>query len=410
MYLSKFEEKLLSGELGEAKALAMKVLVAVGEALGAQETIEITHAHISGISYFNIGDAGLNFINDLLIRGGRVEVFTSANPHMVLDDFLGVRHSDEVINKQLAIIEALNRLGVSFYTCVPYNVRPPRYGEHLAWAESNAVLYSNSVLGSRSNKEGGPLALLAALVGRTYKSGVHLKDGRIPEVLIDVESPQSPVEKSFLGLMIGDLIGNRIPYVRGIKFSNNYELKAFLSSIGTSSNTAMTVIEPVTPDYRELFADGDFKERLMVTYNDLKKYMDGLRRELSGGRGLYLIGCPHLSYRELKTVLMKLAVMASKVGGYTPFNDRELWITTHKSFLDRDVVNMLGKLSRYNVKVISDGCAIVSRIDRLGINYMVTDSIKACNYVSRLSKLPVVTVELDELVRWYFLGRGIEGF
>lgn len=409
MYLSKFEEKLLNGELGEAKALAMKVLVAVGESLGAQEMIEIAHAHVSGISYFNIGDAGLEFINDLLMRGGRVEVFTSANPYMVLDGFLGVRYNDDVINKQLAIIEALNRLGISFYTCVPYNVRPPRYGEHLAWAESNAVLYSNSVLGSRSNKEGGPLALLAALVGRTYKSGIHLKSGRVPEVFIDVESPQRPVEKSFLGLMIGDLIGSKIPYVRGVKFNSNYELKAFLSSIGTSSNTAMVIMESVTPDYRELFISGDFKERLLITYSDLKKYVRSLRRELSGGRGLYLIGCPHLSYGELRSILMKLVSMASKARDHISFDDRELWITTHRLFLDGDAVNVLSKLSRYNVKVIGDGCAVVSRVDKLGVDYVVTDSIKAFNYVGKLSKLPVITVELDELIRWYFLGRSSEG-
>lgn len=405
MYLSRYEERLLNGEFGEAKALAMRVLVRVGEALGAQELIEISHAHISGISYFNIGDAGLELINDLVHHGGHVETFTSANPYMVLEDFLGFKHDEEVINKQLTILKLLNSLGIAFYTCAPYNVRPPKYGEHLAWAESNAVLYANSVLGARTNKEGGPIALFAALVGRTYKAGIHLDDGRVPEVLINVESLKNPIELSFLGLLVGELIGNRIAYVGGVRFRSISELKLFLSSVGTSSNTAMLVIEGITPDSNSLYSRADFKESFKVTYTELQEYVRKFKKLVRDGRGLYLIGCPHLSYGELIEVLGKLASKADRVPHLSNvFKDRELWVMTSKMFLTHEVKEVLSKLLRYNVKVLTDCCAVVSRLDKLRVDYVVTNSIKALSYVSRLSRVPAIAMELDDLINTYFLG------
>lgn len=404
MYLSSIEEKMIKGEFGAAKALALKVVVKVGESLGAQELVEVGHAHISGISYFNIGDAGLEFIEDLVLGGGSVEVFTSANPYMVMSDYLGAVHGGGVVDKQLRIIKALNKLGVKFYTCAPYNVRPPRLGEHLAWAESNAVLYSNTVLGALSNKEGGPLALLAAITGRTHKSGVHLLSNRKPKVLVSVVGV-SESELGFLGLMIGELVGERIPYILGLSFRSTYSLKSFLACLGTTSNTPMAVLDGVTPGYKELVVGTAYEDSFKISGEDVKSYMKKFSSDVAGSRGLYLIGCPHLSYNELVSVLKMLIGEIDNMRDLPDLGYRELWITTYEGFVDGGVKEIISKLARYNVKVISNSCAVVSRLDLLKVNYVVTDSPKACSYISRLCRVPVVVLPTEELIKTFLSGR-----
>ncbi len=406
MYLSSVEERMINGEFGVAKALALKVIVRVGESLGAQELVEVAHAHVSGISYLNIGDAGLEFVEDLATSGGSVEVFTSANPYMVMSDYLGIRHGDVVIDKQLRIIEALNKLGVKFYTCVPYNVRPPKLGEHLAWAESNAVLYSNSVLGALSNKEGGPLALLAAITGRTYKSGVHLPSNRKPKVkvLVNTVSVDS-LGLGFLGLMIGELVGDRVPYISGLRFRDTYSLKSFLAALGTTSNTPMAVIGDITPGCDELIANASYEEVFSISRNDVRSYMKKFIADANGGRGLYLIGCPHLSFKELLSVLKALVKGINSTHAPSDIGDRELWITTYEGFINRDVEALLSRLLKYNVKVITGACAVVSRLDLLKVNYVVTDSPKACSYISRLCRVPVLILPARKLIKAYLIGK-----
>jgi len=404
MYLSKTEERILNGEFGEAKSLAMKILVKVGEALGAQELIPISHAHISGVSYFNIGDAGLELIEDIITKGGKADTFTSANPYAtVYADFLGSRYSDKVVAMQLRIINALKQLGVQFFTCVPYNVRPPKYGEHLAWAESNAVLYSNSVLGALSNKEGGLLALLASLVGRTYKAGVHIFSNRRPSIHVKVCYINNYVDLGLAGLIIGELIGNNIPYITGLRVGNPYELKIFLAALGTTSNTPMAVIHGVTPEYRELTKGISFSETFNVDYDLINEWRRRVQNEVINGRGLYLIGCPHLSFKELGYVLRSVYDAVTSLNA--EISDRELWITTYGGFINNSLSELINKLVRYNVKVIPNACAVVSHVGKLGVNYVVTDSVKALNYISKLSGVQVILAPLNELLNLFVRGR-----
>lgn len=403
MYLNNVEERMIRGEFGAAKALALKVIVKVGEALGAQELVEVKHAHISGISYLNIGDPGLELIEDIVKSGGVVEVFTSANPYVVISDYLGSRHSDQVIGKQLRLVNLLNRVGVKFYTCAPYEVRPPKLGEHLAWAESNAVLYANTVLGALSNKEGGPLALLAAIAGRTHKSGVHLPSNRRPRVLINAVDVDE-AELGFLGLMIGELVGERIPYISGLRFRNAYGLKSFLAALGTSSNTPMAVIEGVTPGYGELVVGVNYEEVFNLSYGDVRSYVKRFVGDIAVGRGLYLVGCPHLSRDELLLVLRTLSEEVNKGNITSDLSCRELWITTYEGFVSGDVLELANKLVKYNVKVLPNVCAVVSRLDLLKVDYVVTDSVKACSYIGRLCKIPVAVLPTRELIRMYLYG------
>ncbi|MEM4235218.1 MAG: aconitase X, partial [Candidatus Methanomethylicaceae archaeon] len=183
MYLSREEERMLSGEEGLAVQKAMQLLTALGEVFGAERMVKIESAQIAGVSYGNIGDAGMEFLEDWADLGGKVRVKSTLNPAgMDLDKWKEMGIDDEYYQRQMRILKAFEKMGVEITcTCTPYLVgNRPRSGAHVAWSESSAVVFANSVLGARTNREGGPSALAAAITGRTPCYGLHLEDNRVP--------------------------------------------------------------------------------------------------------------------------------------------------------------------------------------------------------------------------------------
>jgi len=178
--LTRLEERMLAGEYGYAAQKAMEILVALGKIYGAERMIEIRSAQISGVSYSNLGEEGLEFLLKLA-EDGCVRVPTTLNPcGMDLEEWREMGIPEDFAEKQLRVIEAYRRLGVEpTLTCTPYLAgNMPEFGDHVAWSESSAVIYINSVIGARTNREGGPSALAAAITGRTPLYGLHLDDAR----------------------------------------------------------------------------------------------------------------------------------------------------------------------------------------------------------------------------------------
>src|SRR4030067_174911 len=175
MNLAKEEEKMLNGEEGYAVRKSMEILVALGDIYGAKSLIKVGSVQVAGVSYHNLGDAGLEFLNELAVDG-RVKVLTTLNPAgMDLENWQQLGISPEFAEKQNQVIAAFERMGILIScTCTPYLIgNLPLYGEHVAWSESSAVTFANSVLGAKTNREGGPSALAAAFVGKTPCYGVH---------------------------------------------------------------------------------------------------------------------------------------------------------------------------------------------------------------------------------------------
>ena len=169
MQLTKYEEDMYNGEYGEGKAECMEILVSLGKIYNAEKMVPITSAQVSGVSYKTIGDAGLDFVVDLGKKAD-VELETMLNPAGVdIENWKELGFSEEFTKKQIDIIKGYESIGVmSTCTCTPYLIgNTPLLHEHVAWSESSAVCYVNSVIGAKSNREGGPSALLAAIVGRT---------------------------------------------------------------------------------------------------------------------------------------------------------------------------------------------------------------------------------------------------
>ena len=250
MQLTKQEEKMLEGAEGYAVRKSMEILVALGEIYGAEKLVKVGSVQVSGVSYHNLGDAGLEFL-DQLANDGKVRVLTTLNPAgMDLENWQQLGISPEFAEKQNLVIKAFEKMGVLVScTCTPYLIgNLPLYGEHIAWSESSAVTFANSVIGAKTNKEGGPSALAAAFVGKTPCYGLHLNENRIPDIHVHVKAELTKLSDwGALGFAIGKKAENKIPYISGLKEADIDELKSFCASVVTYGAKPLFYIEGITP-------------------------------------------------------------------------------------------------------------------------------------------------------------------
>lgn len=370
---------MLQGEEGEVKRKALEVIVKIGEVVGAERLIDVVHAHVSGISYFSIGDYGLELLEELQGSGTKVTVFTTANPYSLAltPDFCKL-FEEHVIAKQRRIVDILKKMGVAeSFTCTPYLLRTPKQGEHLAWAESNAVLYANSVLDAYTNREGGIVALMAAIVGKTYCGGMHLYKNRIPRVHVIVRgSIRSRVVAGLVGYKIGELV-KEVPYISFTSVTPSDlpigSIKQMLAALGTSSDLAMAVIERVTPNYREYLRRADLSKRVVINVEEIVK------EPCTSSGDVLFVGCPHLDLEELKELTLLLERGLAN-------NFREVWVgVSGKVFELGCRLRLIQKLREHGVKFAVNACPVVTKLDTSNKVEIVTDSVKAFSYIPRIS-------------------------
>jgi len=230
MHLTKDEEKILDGEKGEVIARLFRLLVRLGDIYGADQMIPVGSVQVAGVSYKSIGDPGTEFLEDMASKGARVKVLTYLNPAgMDLEDWEKLGFPKDFAKNQLRIMDAFQKMGIVVTsTCTPYLAgNLPRFREHIAWSESSAVSFSNSVIGARTNREGGPSALAAAICGVTPNYGLHLWEKRQPTIKIKVDADLNfNSDFGALGYYVGKQVKNKIPYFTGIKNANTDQLKA----------------------------------------------------------------------------------------------------------------------------------------------------------------------------------------
>jgi len=391
MYLSRIEEKMLSGEYGEAIQLAMKILVKVGESLGAERLVEVNHVHISGVSYSNIGDPGLRFIEKLAEIGGSFRVFTTVNPTCI--DLFGKTDifSKDLIAGQMRIISALEKMGAEpTYTCIPYSIRKPLPNEHLAWGESNAVAMANSYYGARTNREGGPLTIASALTGRTYYAGLHILENRDVKYRVKIEyKVVDEAEASILGLYIGDKI-NGIPLVENAETWNFYMIKEFLASAAATGNHALIVLDNITP--RDTYIIGHSIENILIDQREIKNLYNKYSSTPDiSGKTLVYIGCPHLSVGELRHV-------ANMISKYESVKENVFFLITVPYSFTSEIERYVEILRSKGVIVAYGTCPIVSKFKDKP-DKVLTNSGKALFYLSKLHGLEVSLLGLKDIIR-----------
>ena len=397
--LSADEEAMLAGEAGPGVAKAMEIVVALGRIYGAATLMPVVSVQVSGVSYKNLGDAGLAFLESWAGQGARVQVPTTLNPAgMDLADWRILGFSPAFAQRQQEVIAAYRSFGITpSCTCTPYLVgHAPSFGQHIAWAESSAVSYANSVLGARTNREGGPSALAAAITGRTACYGLHLEENRRATVVVDVRCPvDSESDLGALGFLVGQLVENRVPYLRfQSRQLENLELNTLGAAMAASGAVALYHIEGVTPEARSRGVVLPGAETYLI--DDLTPgfaALDGSCREID----LVSLGCPHASLAELRNVAGRLDGRQLQAS---------LWVTTART--TREAAELEGTVSRIEAaggKVVADTCMVVAPTEELGFRTMATNSAKMAFYSPSHSGLQVRFGSLEQCLEAAITGK-----
>jgi predicted aconitase len=365
MHLDKDDEQILAGEQGETKQKMLELLVALGKVFGAERLVPIRSAQVSGGSYKTIGEYGLQWLNSLDAKAVVPAVLNPIGMPRDRWEEMGVKR--DFAEKQQAVVAAYARLGIALEcTCTPYYLRETSYGDHLAWSESSAVSYANSVIGARTNREGGPGALAAALIGKTPCYGFHLAENRKPQAVITVKADTADwtaADYGALGYHAGKLVGNRIPYITGICPEPD-QLKALGAAMAATGAVALYHVESVTPEAQKNRYDVAGLEAIPVDGEDIRRLFREVDVEAVA------LGCPHCSPEELQNIARLLDGRVVR---------KPLYVFAAQGVIDanQETVNDIEKCG---ARVFADTCMVVSPVMEEYAGIMV-NSGKALAYV-----------------------------
>jgi predicted aconitase len=394
MDLTLSERQMLQGEYGPATRKAMEILVALGTIYQAEKMIPVSSVQVSGVSYDNLGEAGLDFLSEMAAGGGKAQVLTTLNPAgMDIEDPTSLGIDAEFARQQQRVIDAFGKMGiVTTCTCTPYLTgNLPHFGEHIAWAESSAVCYANAVLGARTNREGGPSALAAALTGRTPAYGLHLAENRAPSLAVQVHAQLAGNDEfGALGVLIGHEIEmrkqNRIVFMRGIESASLENLKSLCASLATYGGAALFHMEGITPEAGLFAAPAD-----TIAFNqaDIEGAVMALNDDNAGEVDFVSLGCPHLSILEIARIAELLRGKKVK---------KTFWITTARP--TRQMAERMGYtaiIEEAGAVIAADTCCVVAPIQGR-FHTIATDSAKACYYAYGKNKMKTRFMAFDEVI------------
>jgi predicted aconitase len=393
MFLTKEEERIYDGQCGWANQISMKILVKLGELFKAKKLIPISSAHVSGVSYKTLGDAPTEFLKTLADGGAKVRTRSTLNPQSVDPEYLIKKIGTDLRDKQLNILNQFEKMGFTqSLTCTPYYSDVSRRGSHLAWAESSAVVYANSILGAHTNREGGPSALAAAIIGKTPDYGIHQPENRQPNVLVTVNRQlQNETEYGALGIHLGKVLEDKIPVIQGVEKASEDCLKQLGAALATTG-----MVNMFCRDFRKSSMKSRGTEAIDVEAGDIDRTIEDLSTATTREPDLVFIGCPHCSLNEVKQI-------ARLVEGKKIKEGTEFWVCTsrHVKEIAKDNVN---KVERSGGHVLADVCTVVSWTEALGIKTIMTNSAKTAYYAPTLNKADTILAPLRDCAETAFKG------
>jgi hypothetical protein len=409
MKLTHEEEAMLAGKCGYPVQKSMEILVQLGEIYGAEKMIKISSVHMPGASVVVAGEAGTKFVEKMAAAGGQVRALTTLNPGAVnFDAWQEIGYSEETYKLQRRLTTAYEKMGcLACHTCTPYFIGScPRRGEHIAWGESSAIAFANSVLGAYTNREGGPSALAAALTGCVPEYGYHLAENRFGHLQINVHSKLNGIaDFGALGYWVGSRAGSKVPVFTGITNPNTDELKMLGAALASSGAVALFHVVGVTPEAPTCEAAFGGRKPEQVVDFDASLLADA-KRALNKVNGeevsVVCIGCPHTSIVEIAEIAA--ALKDKKVKSHV-----ELWILTAlptRAFAERCGYDKI--IEAAGGRFVIDTCPILSPMAEVAKkkNYsaLVTNSAKLAHYAPGQWALPTYYGSLQSC-----LGAAISG-
>jgi len=313
VYLTKEEESILNGNQGEMLSKLMKFIVEIGDSFGAEKLIEIVSAHTVLNVSLSICSAAAEVLHRIAEAGLKVKVRTTADPVLDMDYAIELESVYSLFGLHEQVMEDLAKIGVHGFTCTPYYIdNKPKFGEHCAWSESSAVIYLNSVLGGRSNREGGILDVACGILGKTPYHGLHITENRKGQILYKIGTDidaEDLFNLTSIGLKIGETAGNKIPVIDGLSQISTDQLKNLGSASASTGAVALIHISSVTPEAKtiqEAFQNDKPEEVIEIEMNDLIEVREKYSTEWTQPPRNICIGCPQLSKEEAINVIKKL--------------------------------------------------------------------------------------------------------
>ncbi len=409
VHLSRRDREMLDGVHGGAPQFAMSILVRMAEVYGAGELMDISQAHIDSTIY--LGDATLEFAERLASLGARVAVPTSLNVSGV--DACGWKEwsvPPEWAAKAARQMLAYERMGAApTWTCAPYQTRMrPSFGQQIAWGESNAIAFANSVIGARTERYPDLLDICCAITGRVPAIGLHLPEHRAGQLLLRLVDVPAALQRdaqffAVLGHLVGKLAGDRIPVVDGIVVSpSEDELKAFSAAVASSGRVALFHLVGVTPEAPTLdaaFQSRAPEETVGIAVSDLR----AARGELTTADGrdldMVILGSPHFSLAEFNA----LAPLVAGRGKHP----RVRFLITSGRFMKEQAeqAGTLAPILAFGAQITLDTCILASPMLPPDVRLLMTNSPKYAYYAPSLLNTRVTFGSLADCVRSAVEGR-----
>ena len=400
MILTQEQQAMLDGKHGRSARKAMEILAALGTIYGAERMVPVTSVQIAGVSYDNLGEAGLYFLTEMAEGGGQARVLTTLNPAgMDVENWQAMGISPEFAAQQKRVIEAFQRMGVqATCSCTPYLIgNLPAIGDHIAWAESSAVCYANSILGARTNREGGPSALAAALTSFTPAYGLHLEENRRPTVTVRILADVSGSDWfGALGRAIGERLEGagvgKVPYIIGVMAGTLEERKAFCASIATYGGVALFHLPGITPEAGRFAPPA---QEITIRQAEMDQAYAAMTDAEPEEIDFVSLGCPHLTIEEIARIAQLLE--GKKV-------TKTFWITAARPVkLMADQRGYTKIIEASGAVFATDTCCVVAPI-RGRFHALATDSAKACYYAYSKNKFKTRVRSFDEVVEMALQG------
>lgn len=378
---------MLAGQQGDGTAMAMRLVVRAAELLDAERLLPITRAHVDSCLYH--GEASVDFVDRLVDGGAQIAVPTTLNVGAL--DLLHPElwHGDtRTAERGRLLMERYRALGcLPTYTCAPYQLPEarPSFGEQVAWAESNAIVFANSVLGARTNRYGDFIDVACAVTGRVPDAGLHRTEARRARLVLRLAAdvPASlPDDDAFypvLGMVLGRRAGGRVAAIDGLPTNLSEDrLKAVGAAAASSGSVALFHAIGSTPEAPTLDAatGGTAPDSIEeITFAELREERAALSTgDAAGSLRAVALGTPHASLTELTRLLDGL-------GDRRVARGVELMVSTARDILDAaEGVGIAERLRQAGVRILVDTCSYVSPALRTGDGAVMTDSGKWAHY------------------------------
>jgi hypothetical protein len=381
MRLARDEEKALNGKYDEALATAYRILVAIGEAIGAKKLVPVKWAHISGVNYNTIGDGGMRFLEKFSTTA-KFAVKTTINP-MGYDRSKpeDIPHSFQ--ERQENIASSYERMGATpSFTCTPYEVFDlPQRGTAVSFAESNAAVFSNSILGLKTNKESALSALASSVTGKTPLSDLRLEEARSPKISIETDFDlRTELDYGLLGYFAGKSVKDSCVALNSISRLDTIQAKSLCAAIGTSGSCGMFTF------------GGKSKEKISFGKKEAQSVMDEL--STAEDADIITLGSPQLGINELR--LLATLTESKK------FTRRCIVFCSRTIYNDAIKIGLASKIEKSGADFRCDSCTCLTPyITREKYDAVITNSVKGAYYLSKSNKVKVALKDIKTIAEEY---------